>query len=94
MQQFRLSLTAPCVWLKRPVPLQRGPGIFMMPGFCFQLGPVAGAEGNAAFTGAGGVVVGGSFSGARRLRRQAFRRQSQQFPAVKRAEFLLEGGGQ
>ena len=77
MQQFRLSLTAPCVWLKRPVPLQRGPGIFMMPGFCFQLGRAAGAEGNAAFTGAGGVIGGSPFSGARRFRCQALRRQPQ-----------------
>ena len=94
MQQFRLSLTAPCVWLKRPVPLQRGPGIFMTPGFCFQLGRAAGAEGNAAFTGSGGVIGGSPFSGARRFRCQALRRQPQQFPAVKSAEFLFEGGGQ
>ena len=94
MQQFRRSLTAPCVWLKRPVPLQRGPGIFMTPGFCFQLGRAAGAEGNAAFTGARGVIGGSPFSGARRFRCQALRRQPQQFPAVKSAEFLFEGGGQ
>lgn len=94
MRQFLRSLTVPCVWLKLPVPLQRGPGIFMTPGFCFQLGRAAGAEGNAAFTGARGVIGGSPFSGARRFRCQALRRQPQQFPAVKSAEFLFEGGGQ
>jgi len=66
----------------------------MTPGFCFQLGRVAGAEGNAAFTGAGGVISCRSFSGARRFRSQALRGQPQQFPAVKRAEFLFKGGCQ
>lgn len=66
----------------------------MTPGFCFQLGRAAGAEGNAAFTGSGGVIGGSPFSGARRFRCQALRRQPQQFPAVKSAEFLFEGGGQ
>mgnify|MGYP000245637029 FL=1 len=50
MQQFRRPLTELPAWLKRPVFLQRMPGVFMTPGFCFQLGRVAGAEGNAAFT--------------------------------------------
>ena len=80
--------------VKAPGSPAKGPGIFMMPGFCFQLGRAAGAEGNAAFTGAGGVIGGSPFSGARRFRCQALRRQPQQFPAVKSAEFLLEGGGQ
>ncbi len=79
--------------VKAPGSPARGPGIFVTPGFCFQIGR-AGAEGNAAFTGAGGVIGGSPFSGARRFRSQALRRQPQQFPAVKRAEFLFEGGGQ
>ena len=80
MQQFRRPLTAPCSWLKRPVPLQGGPGIFVTPGFCFQIGRAAGAEGNAAFTGAGGVIGGSPFSGARRFRSQALRRLHRNAP--------------
>ena len=80
--------------VKAPGSPAKGAGYFHDAGLLLPARPRSGRRRQCSVHRGGGVIGGSPFSGTRRFRCQALRRQPQQFPAVKSAEFLFEGGGQ